>query len=400
MITGTLVPSTMKAIVLESPRHLALREIPVWPIASYGDPDLVLIKVAACGVCGSDFRYYAGENPWAMHTLGRHVDNPPGIVLGHEYAGEVVAVIDEKNAGLLGRRVAPVCSKVCGTCPDCRAGRTQLCPNTIHMGHGQGWGKRDLYPGAYAEYAPAWASGCYAIPDRLGFGEAAMMDILAVCVHVAGQGDIQPGRPVLMMGAGPAGNGIAQAARVLGASRVAVIDLADEALSMARQAGFDDVVDARNKPAAALAAELRALAPEGFGTVFDSIGGRDSFDLGLGLLAKKGTLVNMAVHDTDIPVNFLRLGSERRITTSSNFATGDYPIALSWLKTGRFKVKDWLTEITLEDVPRLFAETDAAPSSRILASRPSAPEVQSFRARLLGPYRNPAKPQGYRRPGD
>ena len=360
MITKATIPPTMKAVVLESPKRMALREIPVWPIGAYGDPDLVLIKVAACGVCGSDFRYYSGENPWAMHTLGRHVDNPPGIVLGHEFAGEVVAVLDERNTGLLGRRVAPVCSKVCGTCPDCRVGQTQLCPNTVHMGHGQGWGKKDFYPGAYAEYVPAWGSGCSIIPDGIGFAEAAMMDILAVCVHVAHQGRIRPGRPVLMMGAGPAGNGIAQAARVLGASRVVVTDISDRALDMAGKAGFDAVVDARGKSNAALTGELRALAPDGFSTVFDSVGGRDSFDLGLGVLAKKGTLVNMAVHDLDIPVNFLRLGSERRITTSSNFATGDYPIALSWLESGRFEVKDWLTEVKLADIPGLFAEADAA----------------------------------------
>jgi threonine dehydrogenase-like Zn-dependent dehydrogenase len=360
MIAKAPIPAGMKAVVLESPGRLTLRQIPVWPIDAYGDPDLVLIKVSACGVCGSDLRYFAGENPWAMHTLGRHVDNPPGIVLGHEFAGEVVAVADPENEPLLGRRVAPVCSKVCGTCADCRAGRTQLCPDTIHLGHGQGWGKREFYPGAYAEYVPAWGSGCYVIPDDLTFGEAAMLDILAVCVHVASQGEIQPGRPVLMMGAGPAGNGIAQAARNLGAGRVVVTDVAEAALGMARQAGFDAVVDARGKPAAALTAELRAQAPDGFGSVFDSVGGRDSFDLGLGVLAKKGTLVNMAVHDLDIPVNFLRLGSERRLTTSSNFATGDYPIALSWLKNGRFAVEPWLTEVRLEAIPRLFAEMGQA----------------------------------------
>jgi threonine dehydrogenase-like Zn-dependent dehydrogenase len=348
----------MKAVVLEAPRRLALRDIPIWPIEAYGDPDMVLVKVAACGVCGSDTRYYGGENPWAMHTLGRHVDNPPGIVLGHEFAGEVVAVLDEKNARLLGRRIAPVCSKVCGTCPECVSGRTELCPNTVHTGHGQGWGKRDFYPGAYAEYVPAWGSGCFAIPDGLTYGEAAMMDILAVCVHVAHQGNVQPGRPVLMMGAGPAGNGIAQAVLNLGASRVVVTDIADAPLEAARRRGFDAVVDARGKSHRALVEELSALAPEGFGSVFDSVGGRNSFELGLRLLGKKGTLVNMAVHDLDIPVNFLRLGSERRITTSSNFATGDYPLALSWLESGRFSVKDWLTEVRLEDVPRLFAEAD------------------------------------------
>jgi threonine dehydrogenase-like Zn-dependent dehydrogenase len=59
-------------------------------------------------------------------------------------------------------------------------------------------------------------------------------------------------------------------------------------------------------------------------------------------------------------VNFLRLGGERCIATSSNFATGDYPWALSWLESGRFVVKDWLTKVRLEDVPRVFAEADGA----------------------------------------
>ena len=117
-------------------------------------------------------------------------------------------------------------------------------------------------------------------------------------------------------------------------------------------------MDARGKTPPDLSNELRALAPDGFGTVFDSVGGRESFELGLGLLGKRGTLVNMAVHDLDIPVNFVRLGAERRITTSSNFATGDYPLALSWLESGRFAVKDWLTEIKLEDIPRVFAEAE------------------------------------------
>jgi len=350
--------------VLEAPRKLSYREIPVWPVESFGDPDIVLIKVAACGVCGSDLRYYSGENPWAQHTLGRHMDNPPNIVLGHEFTGEVVAVLNDKNAHLLGQRVAPICSNVCGTCSECRSGRTQLYPNTVHLGHGQGWGKQDFYPGAYAEYVPAWAGGCYLIPDSLTYEEAAMMDILAVCVHVAHQGDIQLGRPVLMMGAGPAGNGIAQAAQNLGASRVVITDIADAALSAAREQGIDVVVDVRGKSPGRLRDELSSLAPEGFGSVFDSIGAQDSFDLGLRLLGKGGTLVNMAVHDREMPVNFLRLGSERRITTSCNFAAGDYPLALSWLESGRFRVKNWLTEIKLEDVPRTFTEVDSRTSER------------------------------------
>lgn len=346
----------MQAIVLEKPNTLTCMDIPVWPVESYGDPDLVLVEVAACGVCGSDFRYYAGENPWAQHTLGRHMDNPPNIVLGHEFTGKVVAVVDEKNAHLLGKRVAPVCSKTCGECPDCRAGRHELCPNTVHLGHGQGWGAQQFFPGAYAQYVPSWGSSCYEIPNNISFEEAAMMDILAVCVHVARNGNINPGRPVLIMGAGPAGNGIAQAAKAMESGRVVITDRSNTALGIARTTGIDHVVDVREKSQDELIKELAAYAPEGYGSVFDSIGTRESFALGVKLLGKAGTLVNMAVHDEEFPINFMSLGSERKITTSCNFAVEDFPLALSWLASGKFQVRNWLSEVELCAIPGIFAE--------------------------------------------
>ena len=246
ILEGCTLPETMKAVVLEGPKKLTVRSIPLWPLADYDDTDLVLVRVDACGICGSDLRYYLGENPWAQHTLGRHADNPPNIVLGHEFAGKVVAVLDAGNEHLLGKRVAPICSRVCGICRYCRTGREHLCPETIHIGHGQGWGSRDFYPGAYAEYVPAWGRGCFIIPDALPAVDAAMMDILAVCRHVAGQGNVRPGDGVLILGSGPAGNGIAQIARLLGASPIVMTDIADTALNVARRCGFTDVVDARS----------------------------------------------------------------------------------------------------------------------------------------------------------
>ncbi len=160
------------------------------------------------------------------------------------------------------------------------------------------------------------------------------------------------------MGAGPAGNGIAQAAKYLGASQVVITDRADRPLDLARRYGADHVVDVRDVSAEELALILGALANEGYGSVFDSVGTEESFHLGLKLLGKAGTLVNMAVHDQAMPINFMDLGSERKVTTSCNFAVGDYPLALSWLEAGRFQVKDWLSDIQLADVPGLFAEID------------------------------------------
>ena len=325
---------------------------------------MVLVRVAACGVCGSDFRYFVGENPWAQHTLGRFVPNAPNIVLGHEYAGTVVAVLSAKNEHLLGKRVAPVCSKVCGACADCRAGRSRLCETTVHMGHGQGWGERDFYPGAYCRYAPAWGAGCFEIPEHVSFEEAAMMDILAVCVHVAEQGQVQPGRPVLTIGAGPAGNGVAQVALAMGASHAVLLDRSGTAIEIAARQGIGTAINTVSMSGEQITETLHALAPEGFGSVYDTVGTRQSLSLGIGVLGKAATLVNLAVHDGEIPLNFLRLGSERRIVTSCNFEVGDYAKALAWLAAGRLKVKEWMTPTTLPELPGQFERITSNPEEK------------------------------------
>jgi threonine dehydrogenase-like Zn-dependent dehydrogenase len=354
--TSEQIPSTMSAVVLERSRTLTLKQIPTWPIESYGDSDIVLVKVAACGVCGSDFRYYEGENPWAQATLGRYIENPPNIVLGHEVAGEVVAVIGSRNAHLLGKRVAVLDWKSCGTCAPCRSEHSNICSHMIHLGHGQGWGEQPYYPGAYAQFVPAWGASCLEIPKNISYGEAAMMDILAVAVHVARRGNVKPGEPALVMGAGPAGNSIAQVVRHLGASPVVITDRAETPLELARKRQIDNVVDVRNKLSQEVAAEVLALAPDGYASVYDSIGTDESFKLGLEATSTSGTMVEMAVHDSNVNINFLKLGSERCVTTSCNFEPKDFPIAMKWLESGRFFVRDWITGIGLKDVPRRFEQ--------------------------------------------
>ena len=351
MIALEALPLSFHAGVLRGPKQLEIVEIPIWPIESYQDTDIVMIRVEACGVCGSDFRYFLGENPWAQHTLGKFKPNSPNIILGHEYAGTVVAVLSDQNRHLLGKRVAPMCSKVCGACEDCLNGRGHLCANTVHLGHGQGWGEQEFFPGAYGKYAPAWGASCSVIPDHISMTEAAMMDILAVCVHVSDQGEIKPGQAVLIIGGGPAGNGVAQVARSRGASKVVILDQSNHALDVARTQGFEDVIDTRKMDQRDV---FDAIGGIQFGLVFDTVGTAESLNLGLSVLDNGGTLVNMAVHDHDIPLNFMRLSGERKIVTSCNFKEPDFGIALGMLAAGELSVKEWFTMISLDEIPGWF----------------------------------------------
>ncbi len=112
----------MQAVILRSPKKLELAETSAPKLTH---EEHVLINVKACGICGSDLRYWAGENPWALHTLGRDVDDPPNIILGHELTGVVEAVNSSKYAHLVGSRVGAQAYRTCGHCDFCSSRRLQ-----------------------------------------------------------------------------------------------------------------------------------------------------------------------------------------------------------------------------------------------------------------------------------
>ncbi len=352
------IPKLMHAVVLENPYQLKYAEIPVWPLENYNDWDLCLIKVGMCGVCGSDYRYYQGENPWAQHTKGMHIENPPNIVLGHEYAGTIVAVLSKENEEWLGKRVVAICSKVCGQCVYCLTNRAHLCENTIHMGHGQGWGRLDYYPGAYAEFALAWVAGCYEIPQGVSYEDAAMMDVLAVCAHAFTRAPSQADTLVLISGCGPIGNGIGQVARNSGVEddQLIILEHSEVAMKVARQCGFHNVINTSRKTSKEIIAQILQVSDgKKVYSIYDTIGTDLSFNVGMGVLDKGGTFVNLAVHDRAVGnFNQMQLSSERAITTSSNFSLGAYERAWGWLKEGKFILEPWYTRISLQEVPEMF----------------------------------------------
>jgi len=337
---------TMSAALLRKPLDLGLARVPRFEPA----PDQVVINVTSCGICGSDLRYYHGENPWALHTLGESRPNPPNIVLGHEFAGTVARA--DNFPRLLGKRVAVMAFKTCGECPHCRGGAEHLCRSTMHLGHGAGWGERPFYPGGMAESCLAWGSLCFEMPDDMNFEEAALLDVVGVGVHAANIAGVGPADSVAVYGAGPIGNAIMQASRAMGASRAYVVDTCGVALDIARKCGATLAVEAGEKDAAA---EIREANRGGCSAVFDTVGTVETIKQGLGLLAEGGTLVLMAVHDMSVDLNPLEIGSERTIKTSCNFLPEEFPLSLSLVASGQIDVMPWITHrFSLKDIDEAF----------------------------------------------
>lgn len=339
----------MRAIVLEAPNRLALRNIPRFALAA----DEVMVQIEACGICGSDLRYYRGENPWALHTTGKNLANPPNIVLGHEFVGRVVETAGPLGRELLGERVAVLPWRACGRCDDCRHGRPNLCAHTIHYGHGAGWGKRDYYPGGMAEYCPAWADRCYRLPEDVPAHHAALLDGLGVSVHALGVAGFEPGDAVAVIGCGPIGLGIAAIARAWGATAIYCVDVYPKALEIARQVTAGQIIDGRHEDPVALVCEQSH--GRGVSCAFDLVGSAVTQRQGLAMLGHQGTLVNLATKAVDVTWRLTDLGAERSVRSSSNALETDFQVAVEVLVSGQILAEPWITQrVSLDETPATF----------------------------------------------
>jgi threonine dehydrogenase-like Zn-dependent dehydrogenase len=340
----------MKAVVLEAPQRLVVKDIPLFRLAE----DEVMLQIEACGVCGSDLRYYLGENPWSLHTKGVAQANPPNIVLGHEFVGRVVEAGGTAGAELLGKRVAVLPYRACQRCYNCLHGMHNLCPNMIHYGHGAGWGQMDYYPGGMAEFCPAWAEKCYVLPEEVLPHEAALLDGLGVSLHALRTAGFGPVADVAVIGCGPIGMGIAAIARAWGAREIFCLDIYETALRIAREVTGGHALDVRHVDPVAYVREHTGGA--GARYVFDSVCSAETQRQGLAMLSNQGVLVNVATKKLDVTMNLTNLGGERMLRGSSNYTIPEFQMIVDLFASGQIKAAPWITHrVRLDAVPETFA---------------------------------------------
>lgn len=205
----------MKAMVLEAPSSLALREVERPPL---GEGD-VLVRITNTGICGTDQSIYYGGIP---------VSYP--LIMGHEAVGEIV---EGEGAGGIARGsrviIDPVC--YCGRCYQCRAGQTNLCPNGGLIGR-----DRD---GGFADFAAVPAGNVYRLPDEVSDGAAPLIQVLTTCLHAHRLAKIFPGEAVVVIGLGVTGQLHVQLAKARGAWPVIGITRSEWKRDLARELGAD-----------------------------------------------------------------------------------------------------------------------------------------------------------------
>lgn len=341
----------MKALVLKTREQIEVMDVPK-PALSEGQ---VLIEVSKCGICGSDVRYFHGENPWAKQTLGRHIDNPPNIILGHEFTGVVHEVFDKPDADLIGKRVGINTFITCGRCNFCRNGQENLCDHTKHLGHGQGWGKMDFYPGGMAQFCIAFASQLYELPENVSDEQATFFDPLIAALHAVDVGGPKPLDKVAVLGAGPIGLLIAQIAKVYGATRTFITDIAAENIAIAEKVGVDYPINLSDGTKSLRNLAMEKTNSKGVDLAFNTVGTTASILESLEILKKGGTLVLMATKDDELHFPSLLLSGERTIRTSSNAMYTDFPRVIELVAAGQVKVDPLITHrFSLSDAVDAF----------------------------------------------
>lgn len=306
-------------------------------------PGMVLLRVKRVGICGSDLHYF--EDGYC----GAFTPSRP-FVLGHELVG----TIEDRALGVtepsVNARVAVNPARSCGRCTQCRAGRSNLCPETVMLGSASTNPPTD---GAFAEFVTVRADQCHQLPDSLSDGLAAMVEPLAVALHAVRRSGGVSGHRVLVSGAGPIGLLVALTARAFGATSVVVSDPVASRRETAQQLGADGVLDPTNPKDVERA---RSIVSGGFDAVFEAAGISASLRQAFNLVRTGGTIVQIGTlppNDVPLPANQLMV---REIRLVGSFRYADvYDDAIRLLASGRINLEPLITGVwPLEELPAAF----------------------------------------------
>jgi L-iditol 2-dehydrogenase len=325
----------MKALLLTKYRALEIADLP----APTPGADEVLIRVAACGICGSDVHGYDGSS-------GRRI---PPIVMGHEAAGTVAAVGTDVENFSPGDRVTFDSTIYCGSCGNCLRGDVNLCDNRQVLGVSCGDYRR---AGAFAEFISVPARIVYPLPETLSFEEAAMLEAVSVALHAVSLVPIAPHSTSLVVGAGAIGLLLLQALRAAGCSRVFISDVDPTRLKLAQELGATTTLPAGPELKQQL---VQMTNGTGVDIAVEAVGINATIHTAIDSVRKGGSVVLVGNVSPEVTLPLQKVVTRQLRLQGSCASAGEYPRAIDLISRGAIRVKPLITAIApLEDGPRWF----------------------------------------------
>ena len=329
----------MKALLLSDVGRLEVVDVPQPQI----ERDSVLVRVAACGICGSDVHGYDGSS-------GRRI---PPLIMGHEAAGIVTGVGSGVTRFAEGDRVTFDSTVYCGSCDYCQKGAVNLCQERQVLGVSCADYRRH---GAFAEFVAVPERIVYHLPEQVTLEHAALLEAVGVAVHAAQlPGDEALRGPCLVIGSGMIGILICQALRALGAEEIVVVDRDASRLALVERVAAVETLLATDEQDT-LARLRECLDGRDLHASWEAVGVSSTVQLAVESVRKQGhvVLVGNVAPSVDLPLQTV-VTRELKICGSCASA-GEYPLAMEWLAQGVIDVSPLVTAVApLEEGAEWFA---------------------------------------------
>lgn len=311
----------MRQAVMTGPGAIEIRNIaPPGPVGKNG----VKLKIRKIGVCGSDIHVYHGKHPFTSYP----------VVQGHEYSGEVVEVGEEVSVVQVGDKATARPQKVCGKCPPCLRGDYNIC-NELKVEGFQA-------PGTAQDYFIVPQDRVVKLPASMTFEQGAMVEPAAVGAHATRRAGDLSGKNVVVTGAGPIGNLVAQFAKARGADKVLITDLSAFRLRKAEECGIDFTSNAAAEGLGE--ASKRVFGREGFDIAFECAGVEVALDQAVQHINKGGAIIAVAVYGDRPKVDMAILGDrELSLIGTLMYKHEDYLEAVSFIESEKIRTMPLFT---------------------------------------------------------
>lgn len=307
--------------VMTKPGIIEFNDVPIPDIKT----DEVLVKIMKIGVCGSDIHVFHGKHPYTSYP----------VVQGHEVSGVIEKLGADVKGFAIGDQVTIQPQVVCGKCYPCTHEDYHICDELAVMGF--------QTTGTASEYFAVQAEKVLKLPANITLDEGAMVEPMAVAVHALSRGGEVKDKNVLVLGAGPIGNLIAQTAKGLGAKSVMITDLSDYRLQLAKECGIDFGINTKEQ-------DLAQVIVDNFGEnkadlILECVGINPTMEQAI-TNARKGTdIIVVGVFGEKAMVDLgLVQDRELRLIGTLMYQERDYIKAIELIEQGKIQLKPLITD--------------------------------------------------------
>lgn len=332
--------NTMKAALWYGPKDIRIEDVEIPKI----EAGQVKIKVEWCGICGSDLHEFM-VGPIFIPKGAKHplTKKEAPIIMGHEFAGEVVEKSDDVDHLNIGDKVTLEPIVACGECPNCKKGYYNICEKLGFHGLAGGGG-------GLAEYTTFDAKFVHKLPEGVSTKEGALIEPIAVAVHSLRRAKFLQGETAIVTGAGPIGLSTILSLKAAGAQEVISVEIAEARKKFALEFGADYVLDPNEVD---VLEEVNKLTDDkGVDVGFETTGVQAGFETVVAATARRGRIVVTSIWEEAVEFNLNNLVlTEKEIKGTIAYSEGVFPAVISMIQDGRIKASKMITEeIKLDDL--------------------------------------------------